>query len=35
MSDPDGMKNLNDLMNHILYQKFQIVLGMLSKNIKQ
>ena len=38
-SDPhnyyDGMKNLNYLMDHILYQIFNIVLNASLKNISQ
>ena len=30
-----GMKNLNYLMNHILYQIFKIILSISSKNTKQ
>ena len=32
---PRGMKNLNYLMDHILYQIFQIISSTLSKNMKQ
>ena len=39
ISDPhnyyDGMKNLNYLMDHILYQIFNIVLNTSLKNIRQ
>ena len=30
-----GMKNLNYLMDHILYQIFKIILSISSKNMKQ
>ena len=38
-SDPhnyyDGMKNLNYLMDHILYQIFNIILNAYLKNMRQ